>query len=212
VTERRGGRLRRGALWFLFASVLLIPKTLALRRKPQTWNALRLVAGLAGATLATAGWMWARDGHAHAHVVFVIVGLVLAVLALMISPELQRPSVDDRSRELGALVVVKGGRYRPPSGGAETDTLLFIGPERLSILDTSLQLLAEMSWAEVTLLRAEPVEGGWKLHLAGANSAADFLYRGPFAKHFARVAESTVRSQLPLSPNRLPPNPLQIVR
>jgi hypothetical protein len=134
----------------------------------------------------------------------VIVGTVFALSALLIPPEHQRPSVDARSRELGALVVVKGGNYCAPASAPETETLLFIGPERLSILDSSLRVLSEITLAEVTLLRAEPTEDGWKLHLAAENAAADFFYRGPFAEHFARVAESTVRSQLPVRPNLLP--------
>jgi hypothetical protein len=202
VSETVLGRLRRGALWFLFAGVLLIPKTLALRRKPRTWNALRLIVGLAAATLAAAAWMWASESLARS--LAMIAGSVFALLALLIPPEHRRPSIDARSRELGAFVVVKGGNYRVPGGGPEIEALLFIGPERLSILDTSLQLLSEITLAEVALLRAEPTEGGWRLHITAANSAADFFYRGAFAEHFARVAESTVRSQLPVPPNLLP--------
>lgn len=194
-------RLRRRTLWFLFAAVLLIPKTLALRRTPRMWNAIRIGVGLAGAAIAAAGWAWARDGHERLWTT--TVGLTFALLALVILPERPRLSVDARTRELGALVVVKGGRYRP-AGGAWTDTLLFVGPRRLSVLDTSLRPLLEVQLAEVTLLRAEPAEQGWLLHLAVTNSVAEFFYRGPFAEHFARVAESTVRSQLP--------NPLPIVR
>ncbi len=202
MSETVLGRLRRGALWFLFAGVLLIPKTLALRRKPRTWNTLRLIVGMVAATSAVAAWMSAPGGHTRTFAV--IVGTVFALSALLIPPEHQRPSVDARSRELGALVVVKGGNYRAPASAAETETLLFIGPERLSILDSSLRMLSEITLAEVTLLRAEPTPDGWKLHLAAANTAADFFYRGPFAEHFARVAESTVRSQLPVRPSLLP--------
>jgi len=202
VSETVAGRVRRGALWFLFAGVLLVPKTLALRRKPRTWNALRLIVGVGAATLAAAAWTWAHPSHARTFAM--IVGTVFALLSLLIPPEHQRPSVDARSRELGALVVVKGGNYRASASAAETETLLFIGPERLSILDTSLRILSEITLTEATLLRVEPAEDGWKLHLAAANAAADFFYRGPFAEHFARVAESTVRSQLPVRPSLLP--------
>jgi hypothetical protein len=202
VSETVAGRLHRGALWFLFAGVLLVPKTLALRRKPRTWNALRLTVSLAAATLAAAAWMWAPESHTRTFAM--IVGTVFVLLALLIPPEHQRPSVDARSRQLGALVVVKGGDYRAPASAAETEALLFIGPERLSILDSSLRMLSEVTLTEVTHLRAEPTEDGWKLHLAAANGSADFFYRGPFAEHFARVAESTVRSQLPVRPSLLP--------
>jgi hypothetical protein len=202
VSDKVESRLRRGALWFLFATVLLVPKTLALRRKPRTWNALRLTVGLAAATLAATAWVWTAESHARTFAM--IVATAFALLALLIPPEHQQPSVDARSRELGAFVVVKGGNYRGPASAAETETLLFIGPERLSILDSSLRTLSEITLVEVTLVRAEPAADGWKLHLATADAAADFFYRGPFAEHFARVAESTVRSQLPVRPSLLP--------
>jgi hypothetical protein len=201
VSDKVESRLRRGTLWFLFAGVLLIRKILALRRKPRTWNTLRLTVSVA-ATLAVAAWMWAPESHTRTFAM--IGGTVFALLALLIPPERQRPSVDARSKELGALVVVKGGDYRAPASAAETETLLFVGPERLSILDSSLRLLSEITLTEVTLLHVEPTADGWKLHLATANAAADFFYRGPFAEHFARVAESTVSSQLPVRPNLLP--------
>src|ERR1700733_6697316 len=107
LTETLWSRARRRALWFLFAGVLLIPKTLALRRQPRTWNTLRLGIGLAGVALGAAGWEWTREGPERAWAV--AAGLAFVVLALVILPERQRPSLDARTRELGALVVVKGG-------------------------------------------------------------------------------------------------------
>ena len=39
-------RLRQATLMVLFALVLLIPKTLGLRRQPRVWNLLRTAVGL----------------------------------------------------------------------------------------------------------------------------------------------------------------------
>ena len=189
-------RLRRGALWFLFAWILLIPKTLALRRQPHAWNKLRSIVGLVGAALAAVGA--SSDGRAS--FIVIVAGFVFVFFALVVLPERPRLSVDARSRELGALVVVKGGSYH--ASGAWIESLLFVGPERLSLLEeSSLRPLLEIPVAEVTLLRAEPAETGWRLRIVSNKSVADLMFGGPFAEHFARVAESTVRSQMP---NALP--------
>ena len=44
-------RLRRTALWFLFALVLLIPKTLSLRKRPGVWDLLRFGVAVLGVFL-----------------------------------------------------------------------------------------------------------------------------------------------------------------
>src|SRR5260370_15371806 len=65
IASSRGplAKVRRAALWVLFAFVGLIRKFVALRRKPQVWLALRVALGLFGAALVIAplgprgGWI-----------------------------------------------------------------------------------------------------------------------------------------------------------
>jgi len=52
VQQPRWVRLRQAGLFVLFSIVLLIPKTLALRRRPKLWNGLRLLTCLTGGLLA----------------------------------------------------------------------------------------------------------------------------------------------------------------
>jgi len=72
--------VRRAGLYVLFALVLLIPKTLSLRRQPRAWNTLRAVVALLGAGLIvvplgiSANWFAA------------VIGLLLFVAALL-TPE-----------------------------------------------------------------------------------------------------------------------------
>jgi hypothetical protein len=48
--------------------------------------------------------------------------------------------------------------------------------------------------AEITLALAEASGSQWLLRVAWPDHIAEFSYRGIFAEHLARVAESTVRS------------------
>lgn len=207
--EKRSGPapgVRRGALWALFSIVLLIPKILALRRRERVWNTVRRAALVCGVALILMAFL------VPAHLirtVAIAAGLLLATLALVISPEKSSGSapsadlIDARARALGALVVVDGGRYIRPGGGL-VQARLFVGPERLSVLDGTLTNVMDIPVAQIVSARAEPVTGQgsngpddkWQLRVTWPLSAADFLYEGPFAEHLARVAESTIGSQL----------------
>ena len=48
-------RLRRGALWSSFATVLVIPKIIAARRRRHTWNRMRPAAAVLGAAAIAGG-------------------------------------------------------------------------------------------------------------------------------------------------------------
>ena len=190
--ERRAGwpqRLRRAALFVLFALVLLIPKTLGLRRQPQVWNALRTAVALLGAALVVVPMAFASSWVA------AMIGLALFLLALLAAPAKPKKSVDERARELGALVVVNGGRFHPPAA-EPVPTRLFVARERLYALDRELQPLLEIAFATVSSVRAQPAAEGWKLRVEWDHSTAEFFYEGFFAEHLARVAESTLLSQL----------------
>jgi hypothetical protein len=182
-------RLRRAALFTLFALVLVVPKTLALRRRRGVWNVLRLVAALLGAFLVAAGrgpeLGWLRPAA----------GLVLILLAVLVPPAEAEKSVDEQARELGALVVVNGGRFRVADGKLVL-TRLFVASDRVHALDLKHRLLIEIPLAEVSSLRVEPRAGGWRLRLDWDQTTAEFSYDGFFAEHLARVAETTLLTQL----------------
>jgi hypothetical protein len=190
--ERHEGwpeRLRRAALLALFALVLLIPKTLGLRRRPRVWNALRTAVALAGAALVVVPMALASSPMA------AVIGLALFLLALLATPEKQEQSVDARARELGALVVVNGGRLHVP-GGEPMAARLFVAPEHVCVFDPELQPLLEIPFAHVASVRAEEAPPGWKLRVEWVDSVAEFFYDGFFAEHLARVAERTLLSQI----------------
>lgn len=198
--------IRRGALWALFSMVLLIPKILALRRQPHIWNAARRTALLCGVGLILMAFL--VPGH-FLRTVAIAAGALLGTLALLISPEKSSGSsrspdlIDARARALGALVVVDGGRYLR-SDGRLVEARLFVGSERLWVLDAALTTMIEIPIAQIIAASAAPVghpgsnpqDDQWKLCVTWPLSAEEFLYAGPFAEHLARVAESTIGSQL----------------
>jgi len=187
-------RLFRGALWLVFAVVLLVPKLLSLRRRPSTWNALRVAVALASVSLI-AGAALAASFAAFAGTFSILLATMLLFAAIVVAPERPRRSLDDRSRELGALVVVNGGKYQSGQG-TPIQGHLCVGADRVWVLDGALTVRLEVPFASLKTARAEAAGDDWKLLLRSQDSVAELLYAGPFAEHFARVAESTVRSQL----------------
>jgi hypothetical protein len=134
-----------------------------------------------------------------------IIGLAMFVSAILLPPAKPFTGASDKARELGALVVVNGGRFKvgdAPSFAAQ----LFIGADHVSVLDAHFQSFLEIPVSEITSALAEESHGRWFLHINWANKTAAFLYRGVFAEHLARVAESTVQSvlrpALPVLPQR----------
>jgi hypothetical protein len=126
-----GARIRRAALFVFFAAMLMIPKTLALRRRRWLWNTLRLGLALLGAVLITAvrGDPAARFSP--------VVGLLLLLLALLLRPTREGESTDEIARQLGALVVVNGGHWQDVE--EQPAVRLFVGPERAHVLDAEQQ-------------------------------------------------------------------------
>jgi hypothetical protein len=182
-------RLRRAVLWLIFGSILMIPKINRLRRHRRAWNFGRSFAGLAGVAMIAIG---AAERHKLA---IIALGALTLLLALLLAPERPKLSVDARARELGALVVVDGGVY---SSDAEAPhrAKLFIGADRLWVLNSALAVLSEIPLQQLRELILEPAGADWKLRLDCGQSAAEFLYRGDFAEHLARVADETLRSRL----------------
>ena len=183
---RRSNRLRHTALWILFALVLLIPKTLSLRKRPGVWNLLRFGVAVLGVLLFAAP---------EASIGFQLFALLLILLALAVRPTRQGKSVDEQARELGALVVLNGGRFLLTDGMTQ-QARLFVAPERFHVLDFEHRPLLEIPWIAVSSVSTEEASGGWKLLVEFQETIAAFHYDGFFAGHLAQIAETTLRNHL----------------
>lgn len=182
-------RARRGALWVIFGLVLLIPKLNRLRRRRRVWNIVRIILGVAGGAIFAFGEV---RGHVFA---LLLTGALMLVFAIIVDAERPELSVDTRARELGALVVVEGGRYMD-AGGRAQHVKLFIGPDRLWALGAGLRVLLEIPLQQIRNLYAVAVGAGWSLRVEWEQTTTEFMYEGSFAEHLARVADATIRSRL----------------
>jgi hypothetical protein len=185
--ESFGKRLRHFAVGALFALVLLIPKILHARRNPRSRMLFRIFLGAAGAALVVLPLGLGSS------FVPAVIGLVMFIGAILLPAAKTDPNTDDKARELGAFVVVNGGRFQPGEGPSFS-AQLFVGPENISVLDSHFQSILNIPVSEITLSQAEESHGGWFLRVNWANKTAVFAYRGVFAEHLARVAETTIRS------------------
>jgi hypothetical protein len=197
--ESFGTRLRHAAVGALFAIVLIVPKMLHLRRNPRSWGAFRILLALAGAAFVVLPLsLWNSY-------LFAVVGLAMFIAAILLPPAHSDTRVEDKSRELGAFVVVNGGRYQLENGSACL-THLFVGQEHLWALDSNFQPLVVVPVPEIVDTHSEEAGGQWVLRVRWNDRVAEFNYRGVFAEHLARVAESTLRSvmrpSLPVIPQR----------
>jgi hypothetical protein len=196
-SESFGARIRHLAIGALFAVVLLVPKLLRLRRDERSWTAFRILLGLAGAALVIlplAFWNSWLAGLA---------GLAMFLISILLPPGAPLTSTDEKTRELHALVVVNGGNYQPRNAAA-APVRLFAGTDNIWALDSHLRPLLTIPCAEISSVRVEGIEGHWVLRLRWMDRAAEFSFQGIFAEHFARVAESTIRSVIPSSLPILP--------
>ncbi len=197
--ESFGKRLRHVAIGVLFALVLLIPKILHARRNAHSWMLFRIFLGVAGAALVILP-LGAWSSYAPA-----IAGLVLFVSAILLPPAKPVTNVDDKARELGALVVVNGGRFKL-GDAASFAAQLFVGVDHISVRDSRLQSFLEIPVGEITSAQAKESQGRWFLRVNWGDKTAAFAYDGVFAEHLARVAETTIQSvmrpALPVLPQR----------
>ncbi|HZV86124.1 MAG TPA: hypothetical protein VFF95_01155 [Candidatus Binatus sp.] len=189
--EGTGARLRNLVIGAMFAIVLLIPKLLRIRRNAQSWMAFRVFLGFAGAALVILplslwnSWLAA------------IAGLGMFLAAILLPPAPPHTTTDDKARELGALVIVNGGSYQPDNT-APAPVQLFVGAERIWALDSHFQSLLEVPADEITSANAVQAQAKnhWTLQVRWSDHIAEFSYRGIFAEHLARVAESTLGSMM----------------
>jgi hypothetical protein len=200
-TENLGARLQKLAIGALFAVVLLVPKILDLRRDERSWTAFRILLGIAGAALVILPLAFWNSWLA------AIAGMAMFLTGALLPPATSFVTVDDKARELGALVVVNGGKYMSGSGSAGS-VQLFVGADYIWALDSRFQILQTIPVSEVSSVNAEVnaegIDGLWTVRVRRTEQIEEFSYRGIFAEHFARVAESTIRgvmrSSLPILP------------
>jgi len=197
--QRGGTTLRHVLIGALFTVVLLVPRILHVRRNTKSWMLIRILLGIAGAALVIS-----PVGLSNGYFVS-LAGLTMFVLAILLPSAKPGLSADDKARELGALVVVNGGRFKLPDGPSFA-AQLFVGTEHVWVLDLRFQSVLEIPVGEITSARAEESQGRWFLRVDWANKTAAFAYRGVFAEHLALVAESTIHSvmrpALPVLPQR----------
>lgn len=185
-TEGIRARLRSYAIGSLFGIVLLVPRLLRLRRNAHAWLAFRVALAVGGAVLVVVPMSIATGWFA------AIAGLAMFLAAILLPPANVRDSVADKSKELNALVVLNGGHYQPVNAPAAS-AQLFVTPDRIYALDTSLQLLLVIPLVEISSAIAAETRGCWIFRIRWLDRTADFQYQGVFAEHLARVAESTIR-------------------
>jgi hypothetical protein len=188
--ENIGARLRNAAIGTLFAAVLLIPRILHVRRDERSWLAFRVLMGLTGAGLVILPLAFWNSWLAG------IAGLVLFLAAVLAPPAEPQDEVDDKARELGALVVVNGGKCCPGTGPA-SPVQLFVGSDTIWAMNSHLHALLTIPTAQILSVLAEETGSGWTLRLRWTDHSAEFSYSGIFAEHLARVAETSIRGVMP---------------
>src|SRR5271169_1740803 len=198
-SESFGRRLRHIVIGALFALVLLLPKILQARRNPRSWMLFRVFLAIGGAALVIVP-LGAWSSYIPA-----VIGLTMFITAILLPSAKPETIAASKARELGALVVVNGGRFK--RGDASSFAAqLFVGAEHLSVRDSSFQSFLKIPVSEITLAQAEESHSRWSLRVNWTDKTAVFAYQGVFAEHLARVAETTIRSvmrpALPVLPQR----------
>jgi hypothetical protein len=179
--------IRDALIGALFALVLLLPRLLDLRRNARPWLLVRIFLGLAGAALVLVP-LGLSNGY-----IFSIVGLSMFAAAILLPSAAPEMNTERKARQLGALAVVKGGRFQL-APDTSVSVRLFVGAERIDVLDSRFQTLLVVPVNEITYTGTAQFGHRWILEIDWPGSTAAFSYRGTFAGRFARLAESTVRS------------------
>jgi hypothetical protein len=182
-----GQKLRNTAVGMLFALVLLIPRVLHLRRNARSWRLFCILLGIAGAALVILP-LGLGNNYAYA-----LIGMALFIAAILLPPAKPVFNADDKARELGALVVVNGGQYQSRNSAGRS-VQIFVGADRISVLDSRFQPLLMIPVSEITSARVEKSADLWLVRVAWRENTAEFSYSGMFAERLARVAESAVQS------------------
>lgn len=161
------------------------------RRKAGSWMLFRVVLGIVGAALVI---FPVTSGNGY---IFSIAGLVMFVAAILFWPAEPRVTLEDKAKELGALTVVDGGRYRLPDSSSSVPVQLIVSAGRIYALDAKFRPRVEIPAGEITSFLALQAEGGWFLEIIWAARTAEFFYRGVSAERLAHAAEDAIRKVAP---------------
>lgn len=198
LTDGLGAKLRKTVIGAGFVVVLLVPKVLSLRRDERSWVIFRMVLGVFGAALVIL-----PIGFFGSYFL-AVAGLAAFIVAILLPPPKATSGIDDKARELGALVVVDGGTFL--SGSFAVPVQLFVGSQKLWALEADFHPLLVIPVAELISAHVEEMDGKCILRLRWADRSAIFSYSGVFAENLARTAESTVQSvmhpSVPVLPRR----------
>jgi len=196
-------RFRDSVADSLFFVSRTFPKVLTLRSSPSAWTAFRILLGIAGAALVVLPlslWnAWA----------FAPVGLVLFLLAVLLPPLRQDRGSAQAIAQLGAYMVLDGGKFSPASNTVSDDqgsepicnprnnefcaVNLYLTPTRVWALDSQLRPLAVIPAGEVSMATAFPSKSDWILRLGWKENSAEFIFDGLFGERRARLAEAGLR-------------------
>jgi len=83
-----------------------------------------------------------------------IVGLAMFIGAILLPPAKTDTNADDKARELGAFVVINGGRFKLGEVSSFA-ARLFVGAEHISVLDSHFHSFLEIPVGEITSVCAE---------------------------------------------------------
>jgi hypothetical protein len=221
--DSSAARFRNLAIGALFALVLLVPKLLNIRRDHRSWFAFRVLLALAGASLVILPLSLWNSWHA---AIAGLAMFLAAILLPAAKPDTTLADTAARLGALvivnGGVYQSQIGeaqyaqaqtgqtQYGQASYGqqeiaqAENAQLedeasavqLFVCPDRIWALDSQLRPLLVIPIAQISSAIASESAVDWILRIRWAENTADFHYRGIFAEHLARVAESTLRSMI----------------
>jgi hypothetical protein len=197
--ESTAARFRNAGLSVLFALVLMVPKVLNLRRDRRSWLAFRVLLAATGASLVVLPLsLWNSWTAA-------IAGLILFLAAILMPGAKPDTTVADTAARLGALVIVNGGHVQLENA-MPAAVQLFVCADRIWVLDTQQHPVLVIPTAQIISAMASEFADHWIVRIVWAERSADFVYRGIFAEHLARVAESTLRGvihpPLPVLPQK----------
>jgi len=143
------------------------------------------------------------SGNGH---IYAVIGLALFTAGILFFPTSPRTTFEDKVRELGAHLVVDGGRYHLPHSSSFVPVQLFLAADRISALDSRFRVLVEIPAAELTSFLALQMGKAWFLEVLWSTHAAEFSFQGSSAERSARMAENAIGkiapSPAPLAPQR----------
>jgi len=184
-------RVRDAIADSLFQVTRAYPKLLAFRSTPGAWTAFRVAVAVAGAGLVVLPlslWnAWA----------FAPVGLVLFLLAVLLPPIRQDRGTAEAIQQLGAYLVLDGGRLAcgslSPEGSQPCTVNLYLTQTRVWALDPQLRPVVVIPAEEINVVTAFPSQDEWTLRVSWKNGSAEFSFAGIFAERRARLAEQGLR-------------------